>query len=62
MALPILRFDITHVAKPNVGENHPAEVLAEVAYVLPNDTHGIRSEWESLRTHDVVFLLAIQYV
>lgn len=30
MALPVKGFNITTVAKPNIGENKPAKVIAEV--------------------------------
>jgi len=61
MALPTSKFQIKSVAKPNVGETIPAEVLGEVTITLP-EAHAIRREWEGLRIHDVIFLVGIQYV
>ncbi len=33
MALPVKGFTIATVAKPNIGENRPAEVVAEVPFM-----------------------------
>lgn len=34
MALPVKGFTIATVAKPNIGENRPAEVVAEVTLLM----------------------------
>lgn len=70
MALPLnlvsanprdLGFRVTRVGKPRVGEDRPGDVIAEIRYTLPSQQQGylIRQEWESIRSHDVVFLLSI---
>lgn len=56
MALPITGFSVVEVAKPNIGENRPSRVRADVSINL-NVRTEIKSEWESLRKHDVVFLV-----
>jgi intron-binding protein aquarius len=57
MALPLVSFRITEVARPKVGELRPAAVTGELVI----DTRGLRgdmaSEWDNLRQHDVIFLL-----
>eukprot|EP00937_MAST-01D_sp_MAST-1D-sp2_P006438 g6438.t1 len=70
MALPIDNFDVTEVGKPNVGQMKPSAVLAELSYSLAAwDRHSgggggrgratLRREWDELREHDVVFLVAL---
>ena len=48
------------VSQPRVGERHPQEVRGEFTI----DTRGMqewqKKEWDGLREHDVVFLLAVQ--
>jgi intron-binding protein aquarius len=60
MALPVKSFSITTVGKPNIGENKPAKVIAEVNYTLVSTRGPIRTEWENIRQHDVVFFVSIQ--
>ncbi|CAL4185042.1 unnamed protein product [Meganyctiphanes norvegica] len=59
MAQPINSFLIVEVAKPNVGEDKPSRVRADVTVQL-NVRREIKSEWESLRKHDVCLLLSIR--
>ncbi|CAG8455667.1 2479_t:CDS:10 [Acaulospora colombiana] len=51
---------IVEISKPNLGENKPSQVKADVTYDLGRYTDSIRNEWDSLRQHDVLFLLTIQ--
>lgn len=59
MAQPIASFNIVEVAKPRVGENHPAQVRADVTINL-SVRPEVKYEWEGLRKHDVAFLLTVQ--
>ncbi|MBN3285523.1 AQR helicase, partial [Polyodon spathula] len=59
MAQTILAFSIVEVAKPNIGENWPARVRADVTINL-NVRDQIKSEWEGLRKHDVCFLITVR--
>eukprot|EP00116_Pleurobrachia_bachei_P008460 sb/3468722/ len=59
MALPLAKFAIVEVAKPNVGKNHPSRVRADITINL-DIRREIASEWDSLRRHDVCFLLSIE--
>ncbi|KAG2227972.1 hypothetical protein INT45_011996, partial [Circinella minor] len=60
MALPLEHVNVIDVAQANLGENHPAHVTADISYNVGKYTHSIRREWDSLRKHDIVFLLTIE--
>ncbi|KAH7528063.1 hypothetical protein FEM48_Zijuj05G0031900 [Ziziphus jujuba var. spinosa] len=60
MAVPIKEFKITEVKQPNIGEVKPASVTAEVTFSISSYKAQIRSEWNALKEHDVLFLLSIQ--
>eukprot|EP01124_Arcella_intermedia_P005338 TRINITY_DN13146_c0_g2_i2.p1 TRINITY_DN13146_c0_g2~~TRINITY_DN13146_c0_g2_i2.p1 ORF type:complete len:964 (-),score=302.60 TRINITY_DN13146_c0_g2_i2:20-2911(-) len=63
MAVPIVEFKITKVANPEIGSPVPAEVAAEVSYVIPQPgtrtDEQIKKEWDSLKQYDVMFLVTI---
>ncbi|XP_017331417.1 RNA helicase aquarius isoform X3 [Ictalurus punctatus] len=59
MAQTIMSFSIVEVAKPNIGENWPARVRADVTLNLNVQNH-IKAEWEGLRKHDVCFLITVR--
>ena len=61
-AQPGSGFRITEVLPPRVGETVPARVSAEVVIDLGRYAPYIRAEWDQLREHDAVFLLAIESV
>ncbi len=61
MAHPIQAFSVVEVAKPKIGENHPARVRADVTVNL-NLRPEIKAEWENLRKHDVAFLVTVRPV
>ncbi|KAJ0637624.1 putative intron-binding protein aquarius [Helianthus annuus] len=60
MAVPIKEFKITEVKQPNIGEVKPASVTAEVTFSISSYRTQIRSEWNALKEHDVLFLLCIR--
>ncbi|KAL0096664.1 aquarius [Phycomyces blakesleeanus] len=60
MAVNIENFNIVDVARPNLGEDKPAHVKADITYDVGKFTDSIRREWDNLRKHDVLFLLTIQ--
>lgn len=60
MALPISEPAIIEVGPTKVGQVKPSYVRAEVILDVSRLTDSIRREWESLRPHDVVFLLAVK--
>ncbi|XP_010261266.1 PREDICTED: intron-binding protein aquarius [Nelumbo nucifera] len=60
MAVPIKEFKITEVKQPNIGEVKPSSVTAEVTYSISSYRAQIRSEWDALKEHDVLFLLSIR--
>nr|CAI5820359.1 unnamed protein product [Callosobruchus analis] len=59
MAHPITNFAVVEVAKPNIGEKRPSRVRADVTVNL-SVRHDIKTEWESLRKHDVCFLITVK--
>ncbi|KAI5748269.1 hypothetical protein M8J77_023683 [Diaphorina citri] len=59
MAQPIVNFAVVEVAKPNIGEKQPSRVRADVIVNL-NVKREIKGEWESLRKHDVCFLITLK--
>lgn len=60
MAVPIKQFRITEVKQPNIGEVKPSAVTAEVTFSISSYKAQIRSEWNALKEHDVLFLLSIR--
>lgn len=60
MAVPIKEFKITEVKQPNIGEVKPSSVTAEVTFSISSYRAHIRSEWNALKEHDVLFLLSIR--
>lgn len=46
--------------KPNVGENKPAAVTAEIEYSIGNMRKEIQNEWDEIKQHDVIFLMTIR--
>ncbi|KAL6757285.1 hypothetical protein V8C86DRAFT_1695364 [Haematococcus lacustris] len=60
MALPLQTFRITEVRKPAVGETKPAAVTANVVISTKTLRGDIRSEWDELRQHDVLFLMTLR--
>uniref|UniRef100_A0A8C5R317 RNA helicase aquarius n=1 Tax=Leptobrachium leishanense TaxID=445787 RepID=A0A8C5R317_9ANUR len=59
MAQPIVAFSVVEVAKPNIGENWPTRVRADITINL-NVRNQIKDEWEGLRKHDVCFLITLR--
>ncbi|XP_058096767.1 uncharacterized protein LOC131242257 [Magnolia sinica] len=60
MAVPIKQFRIAEVKQPNIGEVKPSSVTAEVTFSISSYRAHIRSEWNALKEHDVLFLLSIR--
>ncbi|KAJ6841095.1 intron-binding protein aquarius [Iris pallida] len=60
MAVPIREFKISEVKQPNIGEVKPSSVTAQVTFSISSYKAHIRSEWNALKEHDVLFLLSIR--
>ena len=60
MAQQIQNFSLIEVGKPNVGETAPSRVRADITLDLENLKNEIRTEWESLRKHDIGFLVSLK--
>ena len=53
MALPVSTFSVVEVGAPNVGEDRPSRVRADVSVEL-NMTDTIKREWEGVCGHVTV--------
>lgn len=61
MATRVVSFVVVEIARPRVGEVKPASVTAELVIDLAEFRRGdVRSEWDELKEHDVLFLLTVQ--
>ena len=60
MATPVVEFSILTVGKPDLGQQKPAHVRADVSFSLARFNDNIRREWDSLRPHDVLFLVTLR--
>ncbi|KAL5565693.1 hypothetical protein UlMin_028857 [Ulmus minor] len=60
MAVPIKQFKIAEVKQPSIREVKPSAFAAEVTFSISSYKAQIRSEWNSLKEHDVLFLLSIR--
>lgn len=60
MAVPLQSFTLMEVRRAKVGEAVPAEVRGELKFSVHGLRGECRKEWESLREHDVLFLVHIQ--
>lgn len=56
MAQTVTSFSIVEVGKPNIGERQPSRVRADISVIL-DVRDDVKHEWESLRKHDVCFLI-----
>ncbi|EDO34933.1 predicted protein [Nematostella vectensis] len=61
MGQRIENFSVVEVSKPDIGENRPSRVRADVTINL-NMRGEVKAEWEVLRKHDIVFLLTVRPV
>ena len=59
MAVFVHSFVVTQVKKSTMRDDRPAEVTADVVFSVQGMKGDSRKGWESLREHDVVFLLRI---
>eukprot|EP00439_Symbiodinium_sp_Y106_P023893 s1106_g2.t3 len=60
MMVPLGGLEVMNVKRPKVGEEVPSEVRAEVRWSLTGVLPQIREEWDTLREHDVIFLIRIK--
>ncbi|ORX82702.1 P-loop containing nucleoside triphosphate hydrolase protein, partial [Anaeromyces robustus] len=59
MAVEIVSFNIIEIGPPKLGENKPSYIKADVEIDTKRFTDSIRKEWDSLRPHDILFLLDV---
>lgn len=59
MALELESFRFVKVGTPKLGESVPSSVIGELTIDLKALGDKIRREWDELREHDVLFMVAI---
>lgn len=60
MAVPVENFAVVQVGDRKMGSEVPSKVVADVRYDLVGFNEVIRREWDSLRPHDVGFLVQLE--
>ena len=60
MATDIKEFVLYTVQPAKIGKKYPSKVLAEIKYSVANMQSYLKKEWESLKKHDVVFLVSFK--
>ena len=58
MAVKLNKLVINEIAHPLLGHKEPARVFAEVSYNTKEMPNYVKKEWESLREHEIVFLVS----
>jgi intron-binding protein aquarius len=51
---------MVEVANPNLGEDVPSLITADVTFNVKKYTPAIQAEWEAIREHDILFLLTME--
>lgn len=59
MALNIDNFSVIEIGAPKIGEKNPSRIRAEIR-VAVSVREKVKREWESLRKHDVCFLITLR--
>lgn len=59
-ALPITSFRILEVKKPKLGELKPSRVTGELKLDYSTLGGTIKEEWESIKEHEILFLITIK--
>ena len=60
MAVPIKAFKVLSAKKPNIGKKFSEEIFADVEYSLGGIQSHIKSEWDKIKKHDILFLITFQ--
>jgi hypothetical protein len=60
MAVSVQSVNVTEVAKPPIGSIYPSHVHCFVEIDISKFAGGIRAEWDSLKDHDVIYLICIE--
>lgn len=61
MALPMVPGTVvmTEVQRPRIGETKPRRAICEVKLDLKNVRAVVRDEWDQIKRHDVLFMIAV---
>lgn len=60
MAIPVEGVSVVDVGQAQLGQDRPSHVKADITFDIGRYADTIRKEWDSLRRHDVLFLLTIE--
>jgi len=60
MAIPIKFFKILIAKKPKIGKKYSEEIIADIEYSLSGIQPHIRSEWDKIKKHDILFLITFE--
>ncbi len=62
MGAGITNFSIVEVTKPALGQTAPETVRGEINFTTAGMKQAVRQEWDSLKEHDVLFLVSLKPV
>jgi intron-binding protein aquarius len=62
MATSLNNFSVVEVSKPALGQTAPEFVRGEINFSTAGMKHNIREEWDTLKEHDVLFLISLKPV
>ncbi|OQR91986.1 intron-binding protein aquarius-like isoform X1 [Achlya hypogyna] len=60
LGLALEHVRVVRVGKPAIGEQHPAQVVAQVTLDLAGQSAEVAAAWDGLQPQDVVFLAGVQ--
>lgn len=60
MSVEVKKFHMHEIGKNLLGKNYPEKVVSEASYSIVELNSTLKREWESLREHDIVFLLSFE--
>jgi hypothetical protein len=60
MSVEVKKFHMHEIGKNLLGKNYPEKVISEASYSIVELNSTLKREWESLREHDIVFLLSFE--
>ncbi|KAI8894947.1 hypothetical protein BC833DRAFT_529987 [Globomyces pollinis-pini] len=60
MAVPLNQLQVEDIGQPRLTEITPSYVKADITYSLDRYSPQIKSEWDSLKMHDTLFLVSLQ--
>ncbi|CAD8160547.1 unnamed protein product [Paramecium pentaurelia] len=59
-ATEVIKFRIHEVQTPEIGKRIPRRVYGEIQYSVERMAQNVRKDWDSLKKHQVVFLISFR--